>query len=88
MLRAKVCLFVSLFCFLFYSSFGKDESIWPKEGALCPTDQVINATCSCDEKDDEEILSCSSNSENPSGTYFYFNILFLTNHLYYTIQCI
>ena len=70
MLRAKVYLFVSLFCFLFYSSSGKDESVWPKEGALCPTDQVINATCSCEEKDDEEILSCSSNSENPSGTYF------------------
>ena len=72
MLREKACLFVSLFCFLFYSSFCKDESRWPKEGALCPTDQVINGTCSCEEKDDEEILSCLSNSENPSGTYFHF----------------
>ena len=89
MLRPKGHLFQVSFCVLFASSVSKEQSPrWPNEGALCPTDQVTNATCSCEEKDDEEILSCSSNSENPSGTYFYLYILFLTNHLYYTIQCI
>ena len=69
MSRKKVCLLLSLFCVLFCSCECKDEPKWPKEGALCPTDQVINATCSCKTQDDEEILSCQSDMETPSGKF-------------------
>ena len=73
MLRPKGHLFLVSFCVLLASSVSKEQSSrWPNEGALCPTDQVTNTTCSCEENDGETVLSCKTNEEIPSSKFMIF----------------
>ena len=70
MLRPKEYLFLVSFCVLLASSVSEEQSPrWPSEGALCPTDQVTNATCSCAENDGETVFTCKTNEEIPSSKF-------------------
>lgn len=55
---------------------------WPNPDAQCPTDSVINATCSCHDDGEEKRISCvsdvykSPDGNKESGNYGLFLLMF------------
>ena len=64
--------FFAVISILFVSCLCKEESRWPKDNGLCPVDQVVNATCSCVENDEEKTFSCHSEDDVPLGNFYAF----------------
>ena len=59
----KVIVLVSLTSVFIHSTLCEDTR-WPNTDGFCPVDQLLNATCKCDDNEDEKKLSCVSNLHN------------------------
>ena len=83
MLKNRYKSFFAVISTLFVSCLCKEELRWPKNNGLCPVDQVVNATCSCEENDEEKTFSCLSEDDVPSCNFLaFYNFKFNCKFLY------